>query len=983
MTRIKKNLIILSLVIIFFMGVFVSSFEINPNSITPSNLSARNDINVAQNGKLAVIHIDDNWSDTSYGPPGGPYIIEDEIIDATGYDVGILIENSAMVNFEIRNCTIFGAEIGIKFYNVIGGVISNLTILNITGEDSTEGNNGGNGVGILLLDTSMIMLNNVTIYNIEGGRGDDGLATYDNGGDGGDGIGVSMINSGGIQLNNNIMDSITGGRGGSGNSSGSGGSGGLGMGIYIQSSISGSTILYNNITNIEGGTGGGGDFIGSGGSGGLGTGIYFNSTTDNTIEKNTLNGITGGAGGMGGLSYGPDGNDGKSYGFYLDSESYENEISIDNTLEGEPIIFLYNKNNIQIENLSLTEHINPTNLGKMVFIECSNIDLKNNTIANMTANTGSTGKFQNAGKNGESINGIYVSHCDHVSFYNNTIEDIFGGDGGNGGYQGRGGIGGNSTGIFLWTTYYIELDNNTIRNIIGGDGGNGGVSGDGGNGGVARGIHLRASGIIDASNNTLREISGGSGGSAGWAGDSAGMNGNEYTYFINNVWLTSSNGGKGIYISAYDISGAVGHTKISNYDSSDTSIPLLIEDSSFKNYDYGIHLENVSNAEIKNVECIENDGHTGYGIYLKNSDNNRISESNVSLNKYGIYLQNSEKNNITENIFSNNWELYHSYGVSLIDSADNIIIDNSISGKEYTSISVNGSNNQIYSNYFYSTDEIYAYDNGTGNEWNTTVGNYWSDYSGEDSNNDGIGDQPYNISGSAESKDYRPIWDDGPTIIINSPGEDDVFGSDAPSYEIHVYSNLEVNNTWYSLGDGQNITCGSTGTINQTAWNEIEDGGVFITFYANNSGGALNSKSIGIYKDTEGINITIISPSSGSEFGSNAPSYEISLESSYVTIVSLNYSVEGGQKIPCSTSGYIQQSEWELLPDGEITITFYTEDNLGRVNSSSVNVTKNTSSAGGGSGDNIPGFLILITIPTTFLTVIVVVYLSKYRITLS
>ena len=63
-----------------------------------------------------------------------------------------------------------------------------------------------------------------------------------------------------------------------------------------------------------------------------------------------------------------------------------------------------------------------------------------------------------------------------------------------------------------------------------------------------------------------------------------------------------------------------------------------------------------------------------------------------------------------------------------------------------------------YWEYLYN---ISAMDNGTLNYWdNGEIGNYWDDYDGVDADNDGIGDTPFNITGSAGSIDNYPIWEE-------------------------------------------------------------------------------------------------------------------------------------------------------------------------------------------------------------------------------
>ena len=114
-----------------------------------------------------------------------------------------------------------------------------------------------------------------------------------------------------------------------------------------------------------------------------------------------------------------------------------------------------------------------------------------------------------------------------------------------------------------------------------------------------------------------------------------------------------------------------------------------------------------------------------------------FSENILDNNNMSIYIMNDNyKNTITDNIIQNNEQ----YGVFIEDPLN--------------------SDNLIYMNYFYSNN-ISAMDNGTLNYWdNGEIGNYWDDYDGVDADNDGIGDTPFNITGSAGSIDNYPIWEE-------------------------------------------------------------------------------------------------------------------------------------------------------------------------------------------------------------------------------
>ena len=68
------------------------------------------------------------------------------------------------------------------------------------------------------------------------------------------------------------------------------------------------------------------------------------------------------------------------------------------------------------------------------------------------------------------------------------------------------------------------------------------------------------------------------------------------------------------------------------------------------------------------------------------------------------------------------------------------------------------SNNTLYHNNFINNTEGNAYDEGIYNQWDSgSAGNYWSDYAGNDTDHDGIGDDLYYIRGSADSVDRYPL----------------------------------------------------------------------------------------------------------------------------------------------------------------------------------------------------------------------------------
>jgi len=265
----------------------------------------------------------------------------------------------------------------------------------------------------------------------------------------------------------------------------------------------------------------------------------------------------------------------------------------------------------------------------------------------------------------------------------------------------------------------------------------------------------------------------------------------------------------------------------------------------------GIVLEGSYIGNNVNGNTIEN---CWQGIWLSGVDNNTVLGNEASQNlQNGIVLAtDSNFNYISGNFVENN----ALNGFYVLGGDDNIIHNNIIRYNVLDGINIltGSSNNLIYRNFFRGNGR-HAYDDGEFNDWNsTTLGNYWDNHTGPDTSpNDGIVDTPYTfIDGSAGSIDYLPIAEDGPpSIIINFPSENGVFGTTAPGFSVDITDNF-LDDMWYTLDGGlHNYTfTGSTGTINQTAWDELPDGMVTITFYASDYADNIGSAEVTIEKNS-------------------------------------------------------------------------------------------------------------------------------------
>jgi parallel beta-helix repeat protein len=457
------------------------------------------------------------------------------------------------------------------------------------------------------------------------------------------------------------------------------------------------------------------------------------------------------------------------------------------------------------------------------------------------------------------------------------------------------------------------------------------------------------------------------------------------TLFNNNC---SSNFGHGIALWESDYNNISGNNLNANvwfgYGSWNSHYNIISNNTIENNHDNGIFLHNSSKNTILENQVFDNDyngisigdlskfnvisknnvsWHDQAGIGCWKNYNNTVSGNIIYNNVWGIYLSESNCINILENtakvntvglkvvlksnhndVLRNTFDNNLFEGIALEYGNNNTILRNTISNNADCGIKLysQAKCNLVFLNDFLG-NTINARDYGTDNQWNNeTIGNYWSDYPGKDTDDNSIGDDPYDIPGTSGSSDQYPIWWDPPVLSIHSPIEDEIFEHNPPEFNISIDEGY-VNSTWYTLNNGFTNTTFTelTGTIDSFIWNSLGSGNIILTFYANDSIGDEGFSSVTIQKDIDAPIIIINSPYQDEIIGLTAPDVNL-------TIVDPNfdsvwYSIDNGiiNITLNELTGKIDQNEWNKKGAGLVNITFYANDTLGRNGIQGVVIEKN------------------------------------------
>jgi hypothetical protein len=180
-----------------------------------------------------------------------------------------------------------------------------------------------------------------------------------------------------------------------------------------------------------------------------------------------------------------------------------------------------------------------------------------------------------------------------------------------------------------------------------------------------------------------------------------------------------------------------------------------------------------------------------------------------------------------------------------------------------------------------------------------------------------------------------------PDISINSPNPDDLFGWNAPNYNLTV-TDANFDSIWYSLDSGatNSTPVAATGIIDQTMWGAQPSGDVTIRFYANDTYGNFDYEEVKVEKDTIAPTIDITEPLDYELFGNIPPNVTVIINDAHLDTIL--YQLENASVITSNYTwtGFIAQSVWDQVGNGTVTISFYANDTLGNLNYTYVEVYK-------------------------------------------
>jgi nitrous oxidase accessory protein len=169
---------------------------------------------------------------------------------------------------------------------------------------------------------------------------------------------------------------------------------------------------------------------------------------------------------------------------------------------------------------------------------------------------------------------------------------------------------------------------------------------------------------------------------------------------------------------------------------SDISTDALFRGNKIHHLRYGTHYMNTNNSVWEDNESYLNRG----GLALMEVRDLVVRNNKAWGNSdHGIMLRTIQDSVIENNVVADNGR-----GFFIYDAEFNVLRNNLVSGNRVgVHLTAGSGNNKVDGNDFIGNQEQIKYVAARDVEWGKTQGNYWSNYSGWDQNNDGYGDIAY------------------------------------------------------------------------------------------------------------------------------------------------------------------------------------------------------------------------------------------------
>jgi len=463
-------------------------------------------------------------------------------------------------------------------------------------------------------------------------------------------------------------------------------------------------------------------------------GITFGySSTNNTLENNIC--------------------ENNKFNFQFSSfnlSSFMQNIAPSNLVDGKPVIYLRNKNNVVINQENL--------VGYLILVNCENFHISDLVLSHNDAGIYLLNMRNGLVENNlleNNVIGIHVEDSENIIFANNTLE--------------------NNEGPGFWLS---KLDNSLLEHNTCSNNGWGILNFYSDNNTYLHntcennmtGFFLEAPRNARLENNSF--------------------NNNKANFSISNIGLSKSNylidrsnlvNGKPIIYLVGENNIVINQENEIGYLALINCENVLVENLVLENNSTGIFAYYIKHSKIRNNTFRNN----GYGIYIQSSYFNQI-ENNICENNYwGLYVESSDWNSFTNNYCrfnsgfgisvrsSDNNTFYYNlcentgfYGIQLqYPSDNNIFMGNICENNEYGVWGDFNNSNLFYLNIFVN-NQTNASDYGNNNWDNGSVGNCWDNYTGIDNDNDGIGDTPHTVWDDIQDRfPLMGVCNSRPTLI--------------------------------------------------------------------------------------------------------------------------------------------------------------------------------------------------------------------------